>query len=86
MQWSFKGTIVLKVFGELLFFYGLLAWLDGVVIQFLDPHWLPLPVSHLLPWVRTDTFTIFCFFVSALGFFIWRLIAGILKQENKATK
>lgn len=74
--------IFVKVIGELLFLYGLFAWLDGVVIQFVYPQWLPLQVSHLLPWVRTDTFTIFSFFVSALGFFMWRLTAEILKQEE----
>jgi hypothetical protein len=86
MQWTFKVTIV-KVVGELLFLYGLLAWLDGVVIQFFYPQWLPLPVSHLLLWLRTDTFTILSFIVSASGFFIWQLTAEMLKhKENKTTQ
>ena len=83
MQLSFKGTIVVKVVGQLLFLYGFLAWFDGIFIQFLYPQWLPLPVSHLLLCVRTDTFTIFSFFVSALGFLIWRLAAEILKQREQ---
>ena len=83
---SERKIIVVKVAGELLFFYGLLAWLDGVVIQFVDPMWLAMPVSHLFPWLRTDTFTILMFIVSAIGFFIWRLAVELIKSEqNKAT-
>jgi len=70
---SAKRIIVAKVIGELLFLYGLLSWADGVVVQFTHPEWLPVPVSHLLLWIRTDTFTILSFMVSALGFIIWRL-------------
>ena len=79
---SGRKILVVKVVGEVLFLYGLLAWLDGVVIQFVDPMWLPLPVSHLLPWLRTDTFTILSFFVSAFGFFIWRLAVELIKFEK----
>lgn len=73
--------LIVKVIGETLFLFGLLAWLNGVVIQFTHPDWLPLPVSHLLN-VRTDTFTIIMFFVSAFGFFVWRLMAELLKSEQ----
>lgn len=77
-----RQILVVKVLGQVLFIYGLLAWLDGVVIQFTHTDWLPQPVSHLLN-VRTDTFTIFMFLVSAFGFFIWRLIAELTKPNNK---
>jgi hypothetical protein len=60
----------------------MLAWLDGVVIQFTNPMWLAMPVSHLLN-VRTDTFTILSFFASALGLFIWRLTAELFRLEQK---
>ena len=80
-----KILLFAKVAGQLLFIYGLLAWLDGVVIQFADPEWLPMPVSHLLN-VRTDTFTIAMFIVSAIGFFVWRFIVELTKSEqNKPT-
>jgi len=79
---SGRKILVAKVVGELLFLYGMLAWLDGVIIQFLVPRWLPLPVSHLLPWLRTDTFTILCFFVSALGFLMWKLAVELVKFEK----
>jgi hypothetical protein len=81
-----RKILVVKVAGELLFLYGLLAWLDGIVIQFTNPMWLAMPVSHLFLWLRTDTFTILSFIASALGFFMWRLAVELIKSEqNKAT-
>ncbi len=85
MKLFFKGKIFVKVLGELLFLFGLLAWFDGIMIQLIHPEWLPLPVSHLVLWIRTDTFTILCFFVSAFGFVIWRFMAEILKQNETKT-
>jgi hypothetical protein len=79
------GLIIVKVVGEMLFLFGFLAWLDGVVIQFTHPSWLPLSVSHLLN-IRTDTFTIFMFFVSAFGFFLWRITAELMKTEHDKTR
>lgn len=65
--------IVLKVAGEFLFLFGLLAWVYGVLIQLIHPEWLYGGLSHLTPWIRLDTFTIICFFIAAIGFIIWRL-------------
>ncbi len=79
---SNRRMLVVKVVGQVLFLYGLLAWLDGVVIQFIDPMWLAMPVSHLLN-VRTDTFTILMFFVSAFGFFLWRLTVELANADKK---
>ncbi len=79
----YKLLIIIKVFSQVLFLFGLLAWLDGVVIQFTHPEWLPLPVSHLLLWIRTDTFTILMFLLSAVGFFVWRIIAELIKADKK---
>jgi hypothetical protein len=79
----YRLMLIVKVLGQLLFLFGLLAWLDGVVVQFTHPEWLPLSVSHLLPWIRTDTFTILMFIVSAIGFFVWRVIAEVNKTELK---
>ncbi len=78
---SSRLTLIVKVVGEMLFFFGFLAWLDGVVIQITHPEWLPLPVSHLLN-IRTDNFTIAMFFVSAFGFFLWRIVAELTKAEH----
>jgi len=83
---SHRIALVVKVIGQVLFLYGLLAWLDGVVIQFLNPMWLAMPVSHLFLWLRTDTFTILMFIASAIGFFLWRLAVELIKaDQSKAT-
>ena len=78
-----KILVIVKVFAQLLFLFGLLAWLDGVIVQVTHPEWMPLSVSHLLPWIRTDTFTILMFIVSAVGFFVWRVITELTKTEKK---
>ena len=67
------SIIIVKVVGQLLFLFGFLGWFYGVLIQLIHPEWLQLGLSHLIPWIRVDTFTIICFIVSIVGFFIWRL-------------
>jgi len=73
--------LIIKVVGLTVFVFAFLAWFDGVIIQFTHPEWLPQRVSHLLN-IRTDTFTIIMFFVSAFGFFLWRIVTEILKSET----
>jgi hypothetical protein len=72
------SIIVLKVFGEVLFVYGLLSWVYGILVQLIYPEWLPLGLSHLIPWIRVDTFAIMSFILSAAGFLIWRLTRELL--------
>jgi hypothetical protein len=84
---SNKLLILAKVVGQVLFLYGLLAWLDGVIIQIVNPMWLAAPVSHLFLWLRTDTFTILSFIASGIGFFIWRIAVELIKSEqNKVSQ
>jgi len=68
-----RFVVVVKVTGELLFLYGFLGWIYGVLVQLTHPEWLPLPLSHLTLWMRVDTFTMLSFVVSAVGFFVWKL-------------
>jgi hypothetical protein len=70
---AYLKLIIMKVCGEFLFLFGLLAWVYGVLIQLVHPEWLPLGLSHLTPWIRVDTFTITSFIVAAIGFLMWRL-------------
>jgi hypothetical protein len=72
--------IVVKGIGELLFLYGLLGWMYGVLVQLIHPEWLSLGLSHLIPWIRVDTFTIISFIISAVGFLIWRLTRELIKR------
>jgi hypothetical protein len=72
---------VLRVVGEALFLYGLLGWIYGVLIQITHPRYLPFALSHLIPWIRIDTFTVLSFILSIIGFFIWRLTRETTKQH-----
>jgi hypothetical protein len=74
------SIVIIKGFGELLFIYGFLAWLYGILVQLIHPEWLPLGLSHLTPWIRVDTITIIGFIASAVGFFIWRLTRELLSR------
>jgi len=78
-----KFIILMKVVGELLFLFGLLGWIYGAIVQFTHPEWLPLALSHLILWIRVDTFTILSFIVSAVGFFIWRIVKELISPSQK---
>jgi hypothetical protein len=75
------GLGTLKVVGEALFLYGLLGWIYGVLIQITHPEFLDTTLSHLIPWIRVDTFAILSFIISIIGFFIWRLTKDTAKQQ-----
>jgi hypothetical protein len=72
-----KYIVLVKVFAQTIFFFGLLGWVYGVAIQFTYMDLLPYPLSHLTLWLRLDTFTILCFILSAAGFFTWRLVKEV---------
>jgi hypothetical protein len=72
------SIIVVKGIGELLFLFGFLGWMYGVVVQVNYPDWMSAGLSHLVPWIRVDTFAIISFIVSAIGFLIWRLMRELL--------
>ncbi len=88
MQNLSKSIAFLRVVGQLLFLYGLLGWIYGVLIQLHHSASLTYPLSHLTPWIRVDTFTIMSFLVSAAGFLIWRTLAELVRsaQEPNWTK
>ena len=73
---------ILKVIGEMLFLYGLLGWTYGILAQLIHPHWAPLQLSHLTPWIRMDTFTIASFILSAIGFLTWRITSELTKPQT----
>ena len=84
-MYEFSGSIIAKVVGELLFFYGLLGWVYGVLVQLTHPYWLSFGLSHLIPWIRIDTFTVLSFILSALGFLMWRLAKESARSTNAKT-
>jgi len=77
-----RKILFIKVFGELLFVFGLLSWGNGVLIQFTYPMMLDMPASYVLQWIRLDTLTILSFLASALGFFMWRISAELIKFDK----
>jgi hypothetical protein len=77
---SSKFNSIFAALGEALFTFGLLGWMYGVIIQLTNPSLLTVKLSHLTPWLRVDIFTISSFFVSALGFFVWRLVIWARKK------
>ena len=72
---------IIEVLGEFIFLFGLIAWIYGVLIQLTHPEWLNLGLSHLVPWIRVDTFTIMSFIFAALGFLIWRLSKALKNRS-----
>jgi len=65
---------LISVISQTAALYGFLGWFYVILIAVFVPQALPLPLSHLTLWIRTDTFGILSFIISAIGFFIWRLI------------
>ena len=76
------ALVITKTLGELLFIFGLLAWIYGILVQLTHPEWLTIQLSHLTPWIRVDTFTIMCFIVSAVGFFLWRITRELISKDS----
>jgi hypothetical protein len=64
---------LMKVLGEALFLYGFLGWIYGIMIQLTHPDWLRGGLSHLIPWIRVDTFAIVSLLLSIIGFLVWRI-------------
>jgi hypothetical protein len=75
---------VMNIVGQFLFLFGFLGWAYGVLVQMLHPEWLDLGLSHLIPWIRVDTFTILSFIVSALGFLLWRFAKEFMSPSCKS--
>ena len=75
--------IITKVVGEFLFLFGLSAWVYGVLVQLIHPEWLTLGLSHLVEWIRVDTFTIISFVIAAIGFLLWRLAKEISNSTHE---
>jgi len=64
-----------------LFLFGLLGWIYIAVNAEVHPWTLPLPLTHLAPWPREDTFGAACFLVSMISFFIWNILRNDRRGE-----
>jgi len=74
--------IVLKVAGEFLFLFGLLAWIYGVLVQIINPEYQYAWLSTLIPWIRVNAFTIISFVIAAIGFLMWRLTKELSESHR----
>jgi len=77
------SIIVVKVIGETFFVFGLIGWMYGVFVQFVDWQLLYLPISHLTLFLRLDTYAIISFVASAVGFLMWRLAKETISFARK---
>lgn len=64
---------VLNALSFTIFVFGLLGWMYIVGNAWFHPATLALPLTHLTPWIREDTFGIVCFTLSFVSFFVWKI-------------
>lgn len=65
---------VIRSLSLTLFVFGLLGWLYIVLNSAVHMETLSMPLTHLLPFPREDTFGAACFLVSSVSFFVWNLV------------
>jgi hypothetical protein len=57
-----------------IFVHSFVGWLYIAGNAIAHPETLPLPLTHLAPWPREDTFGIACFALSIVSFFAWNMV------------
>jgi hypothetical protein len=66
---------ILKSFTFTVFIFGFGGWFYIAENAVFHPQTLPLPLTHLLPFPREDTFGAICFAVSIVACFTWRYLS-----------
>lgn len=56
-----------------LFVFGFAGWAYIALNAVFHPDTLALPLTHLLPFPREDTFGVVSFLISATAFFFWNI-------------
>jgi hypothetical protein len=54
--------------------YGMAEWIYVAVSSLVVPYTLPLPITHLLPFLREDTSGVLSFILSFFSFVIYQMI------------
>jgi hypothetical protein len=67
------GAKVVREISLALAIYGMAAWIYVGLCALVAPATLALPLTHLLPSLREDTFGVLSFIVSFLGFISYRI-------------
>jgi hypothetical protein len=68
------GVRILAVISLSLAIYGMVEWIYVAVCSLVIPDVLPLPLVHLLPFLREDTSGFISFILSFLGFTVYRFL------------
>lgn len=63
--------------------YGMVEWIYVAVCSLLAPGTLPLPLTHLLPFLREDTSGVLSFVLSFFSFAIYQLVRENLWRSSK---
>jgi uncharacterized membrane-anchored protein len=53
--------------------YGMIGWIYVGICALTAPSTLALPLTHLVPWLREDTYGVISFVLSFVGFVIYRM-------------
>lgn len=64
----------LKAVTFTVFIYGFAGWIYIALNAVFHQETLHLPLTHLLPWPREDTFGAFCFGASFISLLSYRLL------------
>lgn len=65
---------IIRTVTKTLFVFSFAGWIYIAFNAVFHMETLSMPLTHLLPYPREDTFGIVCFGVSFTSFFIWNLI------------
>jgi hypothetical protein len=68
---------ILAAFSLAIAVYGMAEWLYVAVCSLVIPDVLPLPLTHLLPFLREDTSGVISFALSFFGFATYRILQDI---------
>ena len=63
--------------------YGMAAWIYIAVCSLVVPDTLPLPLTHLLPFLREDTSGVLSFILSFFSFAIYQMVREKLWCSSK---
>jgi hypothetical protein len=71
------GIKILAALSLAIAVYGMAEWLYVAVCSLVIPSVLPLPLTHLLPFLREDTSGVISFALSFLGFATYRVLRDV---------
>jgi hypothetical protein len=68
---------IIKATTKTLFLFGFAGWVYIAFNAVFHMETLAMPLTHLLPYPREDTFGIICFVVSFVSYFVYNLVSDI---------